>query len=102
MTVIVKDKAPLVIPPAVRRRAGYKGGDELEFKVSGGVVTIVPKLPPDDLADYLELRDPKVRAHIRKSRAEFLTGKSRPAESFFARRAARAKDRSGKKRRPRT
>lgn len=37
-------KTPLVVPPSVRRRAGFKSGQELEFKVSGGVITIVPKL----------------------------------------------------------
>jgi PHD/YefM family antitoxin component YafN of YafNO toxin-antitoxin module len=34
----------------------------------------------DELEDYLELQDPKVREHIRKSREEFLAGKGRPAE----------------------
>jgi bifunctional DNA-binding transcriptional regulator/antitoxin component of YhaV-PrlF toxin-antitoxin module len=48
MTVIVKNKAPLVVPPAIRRRAGLKGGDELEFKVSAGVITILPKVPVAD------------------------------------------------------
>jgi AbrB family looped-hinge helix DNA binding protein len=49
MTVTVKNKAPLVVPFAVRRRAGLKSGDKLEFKVSGGVITILPKPPtPDD------------------------------------------------------
>jgi len=32
----------------VRRRAGIKAGDRLEFKVSGGVINIVPKLPSAD------------------------------------------------------
>ena len=45
MTVTVKSKTPLIVPPAVRRQAGFKSGDEIEFKVSGGVITIVPKLP---------------------------------------------------------
>jgi hypothetical protein len=31
MTVIVKDKTPLVVPPAVRRQAGLKSGQEIEF-----------------------------------------------------------------------
>jgi hypothetical protein len=29
----------------VRRKAGFKSGQELEFKASGGVFTIIPKLP---------------------------------------------------------
>src|SRR5205823_4900996 len=45
MTITVKNKTDLVVPAAVRRRAGIKPGDQLEFKVSGGVITIVPKLP---------------------------------------------------------
>ncbi len=37
----------------------------------------------DEFEDYLELRDPKVREHIRKSYQEYLAGKSRPAEEFL-------------------
>src|SRR3954467_596385 len=50
MTVAVKNnnKAPLVVPPAVRRRAGFRSGQEIEFRVSGGVITILPKLPAAD------------------------------------------------------
>jgi hypothetical protein len=45
MTVAVKNnnKTPLVVPLAVRRKAGFMSGQELEFKASGGVITIVPK-----------------------------------------------------------
>jgi bifunctional DNA-binding transcriptional regulator/antitoxin component of YhaV-PrlF toxin-antitoxin module len=38
MTVVVKNKEPLVVPPAARRLAGFKSGQELEVKASGGVV----------------------------------------------------------------
>ena len=48
MTVTVKDKAPLVIPTEVRRRAGLKNGDEIEFKVSRGVITVLAKSPTED------------------------------------------------------
>lgn len=48
MTITVKSKTPLTVPEAVRRRAGFKPGDQVEFKASGGVVTIVPKLPSAD------------------------------------------------------
>jgi bifunctional DNA-binding transcriptional regulator/antitoxin component of YhaV-PrlF toxin-antitoxin module len=48
MTVTVKNKKPLVVPLAVRRRAGLKSGQELEFKVSGSVITILPKFPAAD------------------------------------------------------
>jgi bifunctional DNA-binding transcriptional regulator/antitoxin component of YhaV-PrlF toxin-antitoxin module len=48
MTVTVKNKTPLVVPPAVRRQAGFKSGEEIEFRASGGVITIIPKLPKAD------------------------------------------------------
>jgi PHD/YefM family antitoxin component YafN of YafNO toxin-antitoxin module len=38
----------------------------------------------DAFEDYLELQDPKVRAHIRKSQQEYRAGKSRPGEEFLA------------------
>jgi len=37
----------------------------------------------DEFEDYLETRDPNVRAHIRKSNEEYLAGKSRPAGAFL-------------------
>jgi bifunctional DNA-binding transcriptional regulator/antitoxin component of YhaV-PrlF toxin-antitoxin module len=48
MTVTVKSKTPLVVPPAVRRQAGLKSGQEIVFEVSGGVISIRPKLPAAD------------------------------------------------------
>jgi len=47
MTFIVKAKTS-TLPAAVRQQAGFKLGQELEFKVSGGVVTVLPKLPTAD------------------------------------------------------
>jgi PHD/YefM family antitoxin component YafN of YafNO toxin-antitoxin module len=37
----------------------------------------------DEFEDYLELQDPTVREHIRKSNEEYLAGKSRPAEDLL-------------------
>ena len=47
MTVAVKNnnRTPLVVPKSIRRKAGFKSGQELEIKASGGVITILPKLP---------------------------------------------------------
>ena len=45
MTITVKRNTALIVPPSVRRKAGLKAGDRVEFKVSGGLITIVPKLP---------------------------------------------------------
>ena len=38
----------------------------------------------DEFQDYLELRDSKVREHIREGTKEYLSGKSRPMEEFLA------------------
>jgi antitoxin (DNA-binding transcriptional repressor) of toxin-antitoxin stability system len=38
----------------------------------------------DELEDYLELRDPKVKRAIQKGHQEYLAGKSRPARELLA------------------
>src|SRR6266702_252063 len=48
MIVTVKKSADLVVPSNVRRRAGIRDGDRVEFKVSSGVIIIVPKKPVAD------------------------------------------------------
>ena len=70
MTVIVKSKSPLTVPDQVRRRAGFKPGDHVEFKVSRGVVTILTKrfaaCPPDDTLTEEEAK--KVRHALKQVR----------------------------------
>ena len=63
-------------------------------------IPVAGVMPIDEFEDYLELQDRAVREHIRKSNAEYLAGKSRPAEDFIAelRSATRSKPR---RRRPR-
>jgi PHD/YefM family antitoxin component YafN of YafNO toxin-antitoxin module len=46
-------------------------------------IPIAGMMDIDEFEDYLELQDPKVRAHIRKSHQEYLAGKSRPAEELL-------------------
>lgn len=48
MTTVVKKKSPIVVPDSLRRQAGIKVGDRVEFKVSGGIINIIPKLPSAD------------------------------------------------------
>jgi len=45
VTVTVKSKTDLVVPSSVRRLAGIKNGDRLEFRVSSGTITIAPAKP---------------------------------------------------------
>ena len=79
MTVTLKPKTEITVPKSIRRKAGIKPGDRVEFSVSGRVINIIPKLSADELQDEREIRDPKIRAAIRKGHEEFLAGKTRPA-----------------------
>ncbi len=67
----------------VRSRRNYRDA-------SKGGIPIAGLMDIDEFEDYLELQDPRVREHIRKSNEEYLAGKSRPAEELLAElRAAR-------------
>ena len=46
-------------------------------------IPVAGLLDIDEFEDYLELQDPKIREHIRKSNAEYMAGKSRPAEALL-------------------
>ena len=43
MTVAFKNKQPIIVSPAALRRAGFKSRQQLEVKVRGGSITILPK-----------------------------------------------------------
>jgi bifunctional DNA-binding transcriptional regulator/antitoxin component of YhaV-PrlF toxin-antitoxin module len=77
MTIAVKNnnKAPLVVPPAVRRKAGFKSGAEIEFRASGGVITIVPKLPNSDDA-YPPRQRRVIDARLAKADADIKAGRT--------------------------
>ncbi|HXB66960.1 MAG TPA: hypothetical protein VNY05_01885 [Candidatus Acidoferrales bacterium] len=45
MTTIVKDKAEVMVPRSIRRQAGIKAGDRLEFKASSRTITITATEP---------------------------------------------------------
>jgi hypothetical protein len=66
--------------------------------VSGRTINITPKLSPDELQDEREVRVPKVRAHIRKSNADYLAGRSRPANEFLSELRAEERQKPRKKR----
>jgi AbrB family looped-hinge helix DNA binding protein len=53
MTVTLKPKSEITVPKSIRQKAGIKPGDKFEFKVSGRVITIIPKVQPGD-KDSLE------------------------------------------------
>ena len=70
MTITLKNKTPLTVPDKVRRRAGFKPGDRVEFRVSRGVVTILTKdfgaEAPDDTLTAEEAK--KVRHALKQIR----------------------------------
>lgn len=43
MTVTIKENSQIVVPPNLQRQAGFKLGDQIEFRASRGIITIVPK-----------------------------------------------------------
>jgi AbrB family looped-hinge helix DNA binding protein len=45
MSITVKSKTDLIVPASVRRRAGLRAGDRVEFKVSSRTITITPVGP---------------------------------------------------------
>ena len=70
MTVTLKDKTPLVVPPAVRRQAGFKHGDKIEFKVSRRRVTLISRTPDTD-----DVLTPDEAAIVKKAEREIRQGK---------------------------
>ena len=74
MTVTVKNKEEPVVPLSVRRRAGIKSGDRLEFRVSGGVIRIMPKLPSAD-DEYTSAQRKVIDARLAESEGEFKEGR---------------------------
>jgi bifunctional DNA-binding transcriptional regulator/antitoxin component of YhaV-PrlF toxin-antitoxin module len=75
ITATVKNKTPLIVPPAVRRQAGLRSGDRLEFKVSGQVITILPK--PSAVEDeYTPAERRAIDRGIALSETQYAAGKS--------------------------
>src|SRR2546426_9779211 len=76
MSVTVKNNtADLVVPSSIRRRAGLKAGDRVEFKVSGGIINIVPKLPSAD-DEYTPAQRRIIDARLAESEEDFKKGRS--------------------------
>jgi hypothetical protein len=65
---------------AVAKRA-YLAGEYFILEKDG--IPIAGIMGADEMEDYLELQDPKVREHIRSSHEEFLAGKHKSAEDLL-------------------
>lgn len=77
MTVTVRSRtSAITVPDAVRQRAGFRAGQVLEFKASGGIVTITPKLPTAD--DYTPEQRREVDALLAEGLDDIRKGRVSP------------------------
>jgi hypothetical protein len=100
MTVTAKNKTPLVVPPAVRREAGFKRGQEIEFKVSAGVISIRPKLPTANdeyTSEQRRMVDAQLAEGLDDVKAGRLRGPFSSHKEFIASLHKEAKNLSSKK-----
>lgn len=99
MTVTLKPQAEITVPKNIRRKAGYRAGDQIEFKVSGRTITIVPKLPAAD-DEYTPGQRRVIDARLAKAEEDIKAGRvhgpfTAKAAAVFVERLA--KDRAAKK-----
>jgi bifunctional DNA-binding transcriptional regulator/antitoxin component of YhaV-PrlF toxin-antitoxin module len=73
----------LVVPRSVRRRAGIKSGDRVEFKVSGGIINIIPNLPTAD-DEYTPAQRRLIDARIAQARKGPYHGPFKTADEAIA------------------
>jgi bifunctional DNA-binding transcriptional regulator/antitoxin component of YhaV-PrlF toxin-antitoxin module len=66
-------KPPIVVPEAVRRKAGIRRGDQIEFKVSGRAITIAPKNPPVN-HEYTPAQRRAIDARLAKTEEDIKAG----------------------------
>ncbi len=72
-----------MVPPSVRRKAGHRNGEDLEFRVAGGVITILPKLPTAD-DEYTPEQRRAIDARLAKADAGLKAGRVSKAFSDHA------------------
>ncbi len=75
MTVAFKNKKPIVVTLTTLRQAGFKNGQELEIKASGGVITILPKAPITG-GEYTPAERRAIDRGIAASEKQYAAGKS--------------------------
>ena len=80
MTVTVKGKAPLVVPPSALRKAGIRSGDKLKFEMKSGVITIEKEF--EDAADeYTPAQLKALNAELDEAMKEYARGEFREFSS---------------------
>ena len=101
MTVAVKNGKSIVVSPAALRQAGFKSGQELEVRVTGGAITILPKLPIAN-NEYTAAERRAIDRGIAASEKDYKEGRSygpfKTHEEFISSLHAEAAKLRGKKR----
>src|SRR4051812_11165899 len=75
MTVTVKSRTSIAVPPQLQRQAGFKPGDRVEFRVSGGVINIIPELPTAD-DEYTPKQRRAIDAQLAEGLADVTAGRT--------------------------
>jgi AbrB family looped-hinge helix DNA binding protein len=96
VTTVVKKKTPIVVPESLRRRAGIKPGDRLEFKVSGGTINIIAQGPYAE-DEYTPAQRRKILAEIAEAQKGPYYGPFDTADEMIASIKAELKKRAPKK-----
>jgi len=97
VTTIVKKKSPIVVPESLLRRAGIKAGDRLEFRLSGGIINIIPKVPSAD-DEYTPAQRRVIDAQLAEARKGPYYGPFNTAEEMIAHMKGELKKRAAAKR----
>ena len=64
MTITLTNEIQRMLPPRVRRKSGFKAGDEVEVKAIGGIVTLISKPPVTDEEEYTPAQRRVIDSHI--------------------------------------
>lgn len=75
MTLTLKSKTEITVPRSIRQKAGFKPGDSIEFKVSGGIITIIPRPPVVDEDEYTPAERRAIDRGIAASRKDYAEGR---------------------------
>jgi len=81
MTITLKEKAPLVVPPGIQRKARLKAGDQVEFKATPGRITIIgkpPAAPPSTEDEYTPEQRRIIEAQIAEGLEDIRKGRVSP------------------------
>ena len=81
MTITLKKKARLVVPPGIQRKARLRAGDQVEFKATPGMITIVSKPPaasPSTEDEYTPEQRRIIEAQIAEGLEDIRKGRVSP------------------------